>query len=144
MNKTMEQSTTISNHFSVKEMSIGIPVIDLQKSVAWYEKNLGCKLIAPISGVADLQLTPQQVITLFTPDDEPNSCWFAGENYLENPHYSIKLLVNNIDKLFSDLKNADVKIGGMMGQNSSCGKTFLFTDLDGNRFQAWSGYVNKG
>ncbi|MBO0995798.1 VOC family protein [Bacillus sp. SD088] len=62
----MNNSTTISSNFLVKEISIGIPVTDLQKSVEWYEKNLGCKLIAPISGIADLQLTPQQIITLCT------------------------------------------------------------------------------
>lgn len=128
----------------VKEISIGIPVTDLQKSVEWYEKNLGCKLIAPIAGIADLQLTPQQIITLFTPDDEQDSCWYAGENYQENPHYSITMLVNDIDKLFVDLKNKGVNVGEVTGRNSSCGKTFLFNDLDGNRFQAWSGYVNKG
>ncbi|WP_158606715.1 VOC family protein [Paenibacillus ginsengarvi] len=140
----LTNAVTISSNFVVKEMSIGIPVTDLQKSVEWYEKNLGCKLIAPISGVADLQLTPQQIITLFIPDDEQDSCWFAGNNYQENPHYSITMLVQDIDKLFSDLIEAGVKVGDMLGQNSSCGKTFLFNDLDGNRFQAWGGYVNKG
>ncbi|GIN72238.1 hypothetical protein J14TS2_27130 [Bacillus sp. J14TS2] len=140
----MNNSTTISSNFLVTEISIGIPVTDLQKSVEWYEKNLGCKLIAPISGIADLQLTPQQIITLFTPNFDQDSCWYAGENYQENPHYSITMQVNDIDKLFIDLKNKGVRVGEVTGQNSSCGKTFLFNDLDGNRFQAWGGYVNKG
>jgi catechol 2,3-dioxygenase-like lactoylglutathione lyase family enzyme len=128
------------NH--IKGLGLGIPVVDLKKSVEWYETYLGCELIAPITGIADLRLTPHQVITLFSPEgEEPGSYWYPGEDYKENPHNVISLEVEGFDAFFDKLNNGGVQVGEITGENSSCGRTFAFYDLDGNRFYAWEGYV---
>lgn len=128
----------------VKGLGLGIPIVDLEKSVKWYETYLGCELIGSITGTADLRLTPHQVITLFSPEGEkPGSFWYPGEDYKENPHHVITLEVEDFEGFFNILNNAGVQVGEIMGENSSCGRTFEFYDLEGNRFHAWEGYVTK-
>jgi predicted enzyme related to lactoylglutathione lyase len=128
----------------VKGLDLGIPIMDLEKSVKWYEKYLGCELIGLITGTAALRLTPHQVITLFSPEGEkPGSYWYPGEDYKENSHNVITLEVEDFEGFFNILNNAGVQVGEIMGENSSCGRTFEFYDLEGNRFHAWEGYVTK-
>lgn len=128
------------NH--VKGLDLGIPVVDLKKSVKWYETYLGCKLIGSITGTATLQLTPHQVITLFSPEgEEPGSYWYPGKDYKENQHNAVSLEIEDFDVFFDMMNNAGVQVEGIMGEKSSCGRTFTFYDLDGNRFHAFEGYV---
>jgi len=122
----------------IDELTIGIPVDNLREAINWYQQYLGCELIEPVYGYADLRLGNNQKILLFIPD---NGVFFAGTSYKENPHYLLRLLVNNIQEFHRFLTSSGVEAGEIVGEEGAAlGRSFIISDPYQNRLLAWSGF----
>jgi catechol 2,3-dioxygenase-like lactoylglutathione lyase family enzyme len=122
----------------IDELTLGIPVDHLQEAISWYQHYLGCELIQPLYGYADMRLGKNQKILLFIPDD---GVFFAGPSYKENPHYLLRLLVNDIEEFHRFLTSSGVEAGEIVGEEGAAlGRSFIFSDPYRNRLLAWTGF----
>jgi len=68
-------------------------------------------------------------------------CFFAGTSYKENPHYLLRLLVNNIQEFHRFLTSSGVEAGEIVGEEGAAlGRSFIISDPYQNRLLAWSGF----
>jgi catechol 2,3-dioxygenase-like lactoylglutathione lyase family enzyme len=123
----------------VKDITLEIPVKDIQQSADWYSKHLGFEVILPLKGIAELKLPSGMRICLFRPSyDDINSYWYVQEK--ENYRVHANLRVSDIHQLHRELIEFDVRVGEIEG-GEGCGWTFEFWDVNDNKLVAWSGYT---
>ncbi|KMJ57454.1 glyoxalase [Bacillus sp. LL01] len=110
--------------------SIFIPVTNLQKSIEWYESNLGMTKIGEWDEGAGFYLpnSPTQIGLVQVESPQPTEFTIKGSN--KNVYYNF--IVEDIDATYRQLNDKGVitteieDFGGMKG--------FDFFDLDGNPF----------
>jgi len=123
----------------VKDMTLEIPVQDINQSVDWYVNHLGFELIPPAKGVAELKLASGMRICLFRPDTQnEDSYWYVKD--ADNYRVRACLRVADLERLHKDLTASGVRTSEIEG-GPGCGWTFHFHDINGNKLIAWSGYT---
>lgn len=118
-----------------QSLVLGIPVPDSEfdSAVQWYVEVLGCEPVWK-KGIAQLRLPSGQLLLLFSPEDDSDSIWYAG-NYMEHPHYSVQFVVNNAAKLRERLIGYGAPVGEIR-RGGGGGWDLMFHDPYGNRFWA--------
>lgn len=126
----------------IEQLTIGIPVDNLQEAARWYETYMGCEVVPPMLGYVDLKLTENQKLLLFKPNTtDSKEIFYAGANYKENPHYLLRVTVLDIEDFHESLKDSGGQVEEIVGDpGAALGRAFIFSDPYGNRFLAWSGF----
>ncbi len=125
----------------VKDMTLEIPVKDIQQSVEWYVQHLGFEVITPVKGIAELKLSSGMRICLFRPDyEDESSYWYVQSK--ENYRVRVCIRVSDIHQLHRNLSAAGVRVNEIEG-GEGCGWTFAFWDVNDNSLVAWSGYTKN-
>ncbi|WRP08703.1 VOC family protein [Rossellomorea aquimaris] len=110
--------------------SVFIPVTDMEKSMKWYEKNLGVRKIDTWDGGAGFYFPDSDTQLGLVQVDSPQPTEFVIRGRKKNVYFNF--LVDNIEVEHEKLTNAGVvttpieDFGGMKG--------FDFFDLDNNPF----------
>lgn len=119
----------------IQSLVLGIPVPeqDYDRAIDWYVDVLGCELVWK-SGIAQVRLPSGQKLLIFTPDDDSESIWFAGD-YKAHPHYSVQFVTADIRKLRDRLIESGVRTGEAL-RGGGGGWDMMFHDPFGNRYWA--------
>lgn len=110
--------------------SIFIPVTDLDKSIEWYEDNLGVTKIDSWDGGVGFYFPNDNTQLALIQVDEPQPSEFTVSPNSKNGYFNF--LVDDIEEAYEKLNKSGVvtteieAFGGM--------KVFDFFDLDGNPF----------
>lgn len=110
--------------------SIFIPVADIKKSTAWYEKNLGVKKIDSWEGGAGFYLPTglTQLALVEVETSQPTE--FLIKDNQKNSYYNF--VVDDIETAFQHFKGNGVATSGI--EDFGGLKCFDIFDLDGNAF----------
>lgn len=110
--------------------SIFIPVTDMEKSIAWYEKYLGVKKIDSWESGAGFYFPSGSTQLALVKVDSPQPTEFQVKGTQKNVYYNF--VVEDIETAFQHFNSNNIvtteieDYGGMKG--------FDFFDLDGNQF----------
>lgn len=110
--------------------SVFIPVTDMEKSMKWYEKHLGVRMIDTWDGGAGFYFPNSDTQLGLVQVDSPQPTEFVISGKRKNVYFNF--LVEDIEEVHKELKNAGIvtseieDFGGMKG--------FEFFDLDNNPF----------
>ncbi|WP_044337176.1 VOC family protein [Rossellomorea aquimaris] len=110
--------------------SVFIPVTDMEKSMKWYEKHLGVRMIDTWDGGAGFYFPNSDTQLGLVQVDSPQPTEFVISGKRKNVYFNF--LVEDIEEVHKELKNAGIVtseievFGGMKG--------FEFFDLDNNPF----------
>lgn len=113
-----------------------IPVTNVDLSAEWYVRNLGAELSYKDADKAILNLANQ---SLFLVASQPNQT----ANFLDiygQEHFSMTFEVNGLrelEALHSEFVYKKIQVGDIEDRGHS-GRNFVFSDIDGNKFDVWS------
>jgi len=116
--------------------TIYIPVSNVKDSANWYTKILGAKQNYLDDKKAILDLANQSIFLVGAAKNQL-------ANFLDNEgneHFSYTFEVNGrkeLEELHSYLANLGVYVSEIEDRGHS-GRNFIFSDLDGNKFDVWS------
>jgi RimJ/RimL family protein N-acetyltransferase len=114
-------------------LGIPVPEQDYDRAIDWYVDVLGCELVWK-SGIAQVRLPSGQKLLIFSPDEDSESIWFAGD-YKNHPHYSVQFVTADIRKLRERLIDSGVQPGEVL-KGGGGGRDMMFHDPFGNRYWA--------
>ncbi|WP_158289394.1 SDR family NAD(P)-dependent oxidoreductase [Paenibacillus flagellatus] len=119
----------------IQSLVLGIPVAksDYDRAIDWYVGALGFELVWK-KGVAQLRMPNGQKLLVFDPDDDPDSIWYAGD-YEAHPHYSVQLVVGDLEKLTERLTGSGARLGPIL-RGGGGGRDMRIDDPFGNRWWA--------
>lgn len=116
--------------------TIYIPVADVELSSIWYVNKLGAELSFIDEDKAILNLANQSIFLVKSSENQ--SANFV-DSYGEE-RFSLTFEVNGIhalEALHSDFINNGICVAHIENRGHA-GRNFVFTDLDGNKFDVWS------
>jgi predicted enzyme related to lactoylglutathione lyase len=112
-----------------------IPVTDIRRSVAWYQKHFHFVVQHQRDDYAGLFFNNRPVINLKKTDHESRAMFTVnGEQ-----HWVITFYTRDIESLHAQLKEEGVQIGDIFDEGE-WGKFFTMYDLDGNMFDIWENH----
>lgn len=113
-----------------------IPVTNIELSSTWYVNTLGAELSYKDEDKAILNLANQSIFLVKSNENQ-------SSNFIDihgKERFSLTFEVNGLDALkalHSEFKKNEVKVGNIENRGHS-GRNFVFSDLDGNKFDVWS------
>ncbi|EDL65442.1 VOC family protein [Bacillus sp. SG-1] len=113
-----------------------LPVRNVASAAEWYTVNLGAKVNYSDEDKAILDLANQSFFLVQAGNNQ--SANFFDKNGKE--HFSMTFEVNGLSALkdlHKDFKEKKLKVGDIEDRGHA-GKNFVFWDMDGNKFDAWS------
>ncbi|MFD2638645.1 VOC family protein [Piscibacillus salipiscarius] len=113
-----------------------IPVMDVEQSIEWYVGKLGAELSYQDHDKAIINFANQSLFLVKS--EENQSANFVDYKGIE--WFSLTFEVNGLEalsSLHSDLKDRGVQVGEIEDRGHP-GRNFVFSDLDGNKFDVWS------
>jgi glyoxylase I family protein len=119
-----------------------LPVTDVAKAVAWYERVLGLKLRSPIEpgkGAIMIMDSGQWLFLLPSPGGHPLHFITTGWTEDGSPFemFPICFETDDIWALDVSLQESGVWTEKEVRNEGGCGFQLNFKDLDGNKFQVW-------
>ncbi len=124
---------------SEKLLRIGttyIPVTNVVLSAEWYVMNIGAELSYQDDDKAILNLANQSIFLVKAERDQTSNFF----DIYGQEHFSMTFEVNGLnalESLHSEFINKKIKVGEIEDRGHS-GRNFIFSDLDGNKFDVWS------
>lgn len=116
--------------------TIYLPVRHLEEAAPWYVEKLGAKINYQDKEKAILELADQSFFLVKAKEGETAN--FNAANGKEC--FSLTFEVDGLEELkilHKDLKQKAVQVGDIEDRGHA-GRNFVFTDLDGNKFDVWS------
>lgn len=116
--------------------TIYIPVSNVELSCEWYVSKLGAELSYKDEDKAILNFANQSFFLVKSNENQSSNFY---DRY-DTERFSITFEVNGLSALEAIHKNftdKQVRVSGIEERGHS-GKNFVFTDLDGNKFDVWS------
>ncbi|QED46580.1 VOC family protein [Cytobacillus dafuensis] len=116
--------------------TIYIPVVDVDSSVQWYTDKLGAELSYKDQEKAILNFANQSFFLVKSKEDQ-------SSNFIDdkgNERFSVTFEVNGmaaLEEIHKDFVNQGISVGEIENRGHS-GRNFVFSDLDGNKFDVWS------
>ncbi|MDN4607877.1 VOC family protein [Sporosarcina highlanderae] len=113
-----------------------LPVSNVEEAAEWYVEKLDAELTYQDEDKAILNLANQSFFLVNAKENETANFWDA----YGNERFSLTFEVNGeeaIKMLREDLIERGVKLGEIE-KRGHAGINFVFSDLDGNRFDVWS------
>ncbi|MBS4191949.1 VOC family protein [Bacillus sp. FJAT-49705] len=116
--------------------TIYIPVVDVDSSAQWYTEKLGAELSYKDQEKAILNFANQSFFLVKSKEDQ-------SSNFIDskgNERFSMTFEVNGmaaLEEIHKDFINRGIKVGEIEDRGHS-GRNFVFSDLDGNKFDVWS------
>lgn len=113
-----------------------IPVTDVEVSSIWYVNKLSAELSYKDEDKAILNLANQSIFLVKSNETQ-------SSNFIDiygKERFSLTFEVNGLDKLealHSDFIKNGISVGDIENRGHS-GRNFVFSDLDGNKFDVWS------
>ncbi|WP_078380656.1 VOC family protein [Sutcliffiella halmapala] len=113
-----------------------IPVTNVDLSSNWYVNKLGAELSYKDEDKAILNLANQSIFLV-------NSNENQSSNFIDiygKERFSLTFEVNGLDALkalHSEFKKNEINVGNIENRGHS-GRNFVFSDIDGNKFDVWS------
>ncbi|HDR7515351.1 VOC family protein [Bacillus mobilis] len=113
-----------------------IPVTNVELSLNWYVNKLGAELNFKDEDKAIINFANQSFFLVKSQDNQTlNFFDFHGEE-----RFSITFEVNGLhvlESIHSEFIEKEILVGEIENRGHA-GKNFVFYDLDGNKFDAWS------
>ncbi|WP_100011723.1 VOC family protein [Lentibacillus sediminis] len=113
-----------------------MPVKDVQLSTDWYVSNLGAKLNYQDEDKAILNLADQSFFLVKSKEGQRANFY---DTYGEEC-FSLTFEVDGIkalEALHRDFISKQISVGAIENRGHA-GRNFVFSDLDGNKFDVWS------
>lgn len=116
--------------------TIYIPVTDVELSTSWYVTQLGAELSYKDEDKAILNMANQSIFLVKSSETQ-------NTNFLDiygEERFSFTFEVNGLgalEALHSELSTKGVCIGAIENRGHG-GRNFIFSDIDGNKFDVWS------
>ncbi|WP_099156836.1 VOC family protein [Virgibacillus ndiopensis] len=113
-----------------------IPVTDVDKSSDWYVSKLGAILNYKDEDKAILNFANHSIFLVKSSENE--SANFIDYNGVER--FSITFEVNGLhalETIYKNFKEQNIVVGEIENRGHA-GRNFVFSDLDGNKFDVWS------
>lgn len=124
----------------VRVGTIYIPVKEVEVATKWYEEKIG----AVVSYIdPDKAIINFANLSFFLVKSKDQSANFVDNNGMER--FSVTFEVdglNALHNLHNDFKKSDIQVGDIEDRGHA-GKNFVFTDIDGNKFDVWSELSTK-
>jgi hypothetical protein len=115
-----------------------LPVIDKEETIKWYQEKLGFHW----TGFSfDLGYGPE--LMLVTVNNKEDVKLTYKTDHWEGKDYEMHILTyksNNIEETYETLKQRGVSVSEIKLYDGNR-KNFRFYDLNGNRFDVWSGWL---
>jgi predicted enzyme related to lactoylglutathione lyase len=116
---------------------IYLPVIDKEETIKWYQEKLGIQWTG-----YSFNLGNGPEIMLVTVKNKEDVKLTYKTDHWEGHDYDMHLLTfksDNIEKTYESLKEQGVNVSEVKLYDGNR-KNFRFYDLNGNRFDVWSGW----
>ena len=116
--------------------TIYIPVSNVERSSEWYVSKLGAELSYKDDDKAILNFANQSFFLVKS--NENQSANF--HDCYDTERFSITFEVNGLialEAIHKDFIDKQIRVG-VIEERGHSGKNFVFTDLDGNKFDVWS------
>ncbi|TFB22833.1 VOC family protein [Filobacillus milosensis] len=113
-----------------------VPVSNVERSAAWYEKTLGAQINYKDESKAIIDVADHSMFLVKAAPGQTNT--FQVEN--GNDHFNITFEVDGYEKLHrlhNEFSQNDVMVGPIEDRGHP-GNNFTFQDPDGNLFDVWS------
>ncbi|SET71547.1 hypothetical protein SAMN05216389_12253 [Oceanobacillus limi] len=113
-----------------------IPVVNVERSAEWYVNKLGAKLNYQDQDKAILDLANQSVFLVKSKENQTSN--FV--DVYDEERFSLTFEVNGLDALertHKDFIDKEIYVGEIENRGHA-GRNFVFSDLDGNKFDVWS------
>lgn len=124
------------NHQLLRVGTTYIPVSNVERAAEWYVEKLNAQLNYQDDDKAILNLADQSFFLVKARDKET-------ANFIDahgDAHFSLTFEVDgekSLKMLREELMERDVKVGEIESRGHA-GINFVFSDIDGNRFDVWS------
>ncbi|MEK9199955.1 VOC family protein [Ureibacillus sp. 179-F W5.1 NHS] len=115
--------------------TIYIPVKEVEVSAKWYEEKIDAVISYIDTDKAIVNFANQSFFLVKSKNTNANFIDFAG-----NEQFSVTFEVDGLQALLSlhsEFKNKNIQVGDIEDRGH-VGKNFVFTDIDGNKFDVWS------
>lgn len=115
--------------------TIYIPVKEVEVSAKWYEEKIGAVISYIDTDKAIINFANQSFFLVKSKNASANFIDFDG-----NERFSVTFEVDGLPALHSlqsEFKNKNIQVGDIEDRGH-VGKNFVFTDIDGNKFDVWS------
>lgn len=119
----------------VRVGTIYIPVKEVEVSAKWYEEKIGALVSYIDSEKAIINFANLSFFLVKSKGASANFVDIDG-----NERFSVTFEVDGLQalhSLHSDFKNKAIQVGDIEDRGHT-GKNFVFTDIDGNKFDVWS------
>jgi len=113
-----------------------IPVTNVEFSTEWYVMNLGAELSYQDDDKAVLNLANQSIFLVKAEIDQTSNFF----DIYGQEHFSMTFEVNGLnalESLYNEFITKNIVVGEIEDRGHS-GRNFVFSDLDGNKFDVWS------
>jgi catechol-2,3-dioxygenase len=113
-----------------------IPVKDVEASSVWYVDKLSAELSYKDEEKAILNMANQSVFLVKAQENETANFY----DYKGNERFSLTFEVDGLatlQTLHKEFVESGIKVGEIENRGHS-GRNFVFSDLDGNKFDVWS------
>jgi len=113
-----------------------IPVTNVECSTEWYVMNLGAELSYQDDDKAILNLANQSIFLVKAEIDQTSNFF----DIYGQEHFSMTFEVNGLnalESLYNEFITKNIVVGEIEDRGHS-GRNFVFSDLDGNKFDVWS------
>jgi catechol 2,3-dioxygenase-like lactoylglutathione lyase family enzyme len=114
-----------------------IPISNVELSSDWYVRNLGAELSYKDEDKAILNFSNQSIFLVKAKENQSSNFYdIYGEE-----RFSITFEVdglNALEVIHRNFKEKQIRVGEIEDRGHP-GRNFIFFDLDGNKFDVWSG-----
>ena len=113
-----------------------IPVRNVVQSANWYVNKLGAELSYQDQDKAILNFANQSFFLVKASENQSSNFYDANGN----ERFSVTFEVDGIDaleRIHNEFSEKDISTGDIEDRGHA-GRNFVFSDLDGNKFDVWS------
>jgi len=119
-----------------------VPVTDVERAAAWYERVLGMSLRSPVEpGRGAIMVMEEGGWLFLLPSPDMTPLTFATTGWEEDGQsfemFPICFETSQIQRLYASLKEAGTWVEQEIRNEGSCGFQLNFKDPDGNKYQVW-------